>query len=35
MLPADFLNSDLTFDTDCAVKIKNCNSFEKWWVELH
>ena len=27
---ADFINSAIAWDTDCAVKIKNCNSFSKW-----
>lgn len=27
----DFINSGITWDTDCAVKIKRCNSFNKWY----
>ena len=27
---ADFTNSVIAWDSDCAVKIKNCNSFSKW-----
>lgn len=27
---ADFTDSVIAWDTDCAVKIKNCNSFSKW-----
>lgn len=28
---AYFLNADLTDDTECAVKIKGCNGFGKWY----
>ena len=34
MFPAAFLNSDLTWDTDCAVKIRKCKGFRDWWVNL-
>ncbi|XP_068683153.1 uncharacterized protein [Montipora foliosa] len=27
----DFLNSNIADDTSCAVKIKTCNSFSKWY----
>ncbi|KAM7428890.1 hypothetical protein ABFA07_020201 [Porites harrisoni] len=27
---SDFTDSVIAWDTDCAVKIKNCNSFSKW-----
>lgn len=28
---ASLLNDILTFDTECAVKIKRCNGFSKWY----
>lgn len=28
---SNLLNSNIADDTECAVKIKNCNSFNKWY----
>ena len=33
-LSIGLLNSDISDDTECAVNIKRCNGFYRWWVNF-